>query len=468
LIANQKKNASFRSTLEYVLGKESATLIDTNMGGRTPRQLAAEFSAARRFRPNFKRACAHVVLSIPHRDTDHSLGSYHEHLDDEQYVALAHCWLKQMEFRGEGLHDSQYLIARHVDTRHEHIHIIASRIRMDGSVVPDSWDYRRSEVVVRQLEKEFGLEATPCSNSQVANRVREEHGIEATVSDRCALTRRQKHHDSGLPPVTRMLADAIDEAASDYPTVTQLIGRLQHQGITVHPQFSTRGNFKEAIAFELNGVKVAGWKLGKAYSFPGLLSKRGVSYDLERDLLALAAAAGGELIESFESVMGQNGQSLQSVQQPSKFDTANSFETANSDINLTQQQHKREDFSGYKEGMASVPKPRQIKNDSIEYSRVELVLPFVEEFFGAVEDGQQRVGTNYILKRFGDTRSVFAKDGRGEVLRLTGQEVEIAALEDHDVMLMQQAWSRWLVSKQLQEQKKPKKCSSKRDQGLEL
>lgn len=187
--------------------------------------------------------------------------------------------------------------------------------------MPDSWDYRRSEVVVRRIEKEFGLglEAAPCSNERVANRVREEHGIETTVSDRRrALTRKQKHHASGLPPVTQMLADAIDEAASDYPTVTQLIGRLQHQGITVYPQFSTLGLFKEAIAYELDGVKVAGWKLGKAYSFPGLQSKRGVSYDLERDLPALAAAVRGGLIEAFESAIEQNRQLLQSVQQQNK------------------------------------------------------------------------------------------------------------------------------------------------------
>lgn len=121
-----------------------------------------------------------------------------------------------------------------------------------------------------------------------------------------------------------------------------------------------------------------------------------------------------------------------------------------------------------KEGVASTPRHQQIKNNSIEFSRVELVLPIVEEFFKAISDGQQRVGTHYTLKRFGDTRSVFANDGRGEVLKLIGQEVEMAALEEHDVMIMQQAWSRWQEILQLQEQKKPKKCSSLRNQGLEL
>lgn len=300
MIVNQKKNASFRSTLEYVLGKEKSTLIDTNMGGETPRQLAAEFAAARRHRPNLKRACGHIIISIPHRSTDHLKGEYHEHLDDEEYVAIAHRWLKGMEFLGEGLSCSQYLIARHHDTLHEHIHIIASRIRMDGSVVSDSWDYRRSEVIVRQLEKEFSLEATPCSNSRVAPKV-EEKGISTTVADRRALSRKQKHHKSGKPPIKQQLAALIDEATASHPTVTELIGRLQREGVIIHPQFSTKGLFKEAIAFELDGVKVAGNKIGSAYSFPGLLRKRGVSYEPSRDMRALQAAAAGELVQLHET-----------------------------------------------------------------------------------------------------------------------------------------------------------------------
>jgi hypothetical protein len=293
-----------------VLGKEKSTIIDTNMGGDTSRQLAAEFAAARRLRPNLKRACGHIIISIPHREADDSTGEYHEHLDNDQYVELAHRWLKGMEFLGEELSCSQYLIARHHDTQHEHIHIIASRIRMDGSVVSDSWDYRRSEVIVRQLESEFNLEATPCSNERVAL-IATEQGIETTVSDRRAPTSKQKHHHSSQPTVKQRLASLIDEATQDNPTVKQLIGRLQHQGVKVFPQFSTRGLFKEAIAFEMDGVKVAGNKLGSAYSFPGLLRKRGVSYDSERDLPALQAASSGEVVPLEAEQLASTEQAIQ-------------------------------------------------------------------------------------------------------------------------------------------------------------
>ena len=307
MIANQLKNRSFRSTLEYVLGKEKATIIDGNMGGTTPRQLANEFAAARRLRPNLQRACGHIILAIPHRD------DYHETLDDDRFAEIAQSWLKNMGFLSNESANSQYIIARHRDTNHEHIHIIASRIRMDGSVVSDSWDYRRSEVVLRKLEEEFGLEPTPCSSDRVAAELKNKYDIDTTVSSRKAQTRKQKKHSSNKPPVTQLLADIIDQATQDSPTVTQLIGRLQQRGVIVHPQFSTLGNFKEAIpssfaqrllrrlvakgiAFEMDGVRVAGNKLGSCYSFPGLLKKRGVDYDPERDLPALVAAANGEMV----------------------------------------------------------------------------------------------------------------------------------------------------------------------------
>ena len=303
MIGKQFKNQSFRSTLEYVLGKEKATMIDSNMGGTTPVQLTREFGAARRFRPNLQRACAHVILSIPHRDVSHDKGEYHEHLEDEQYTEIAQHWLKSMKFLGDELNQSQYVVARHHDTNHEHIHIIASRIRMNGSVVPDSWDYRRSEVILRQLEKDYGLEAVSCSSDRVAQRVQEENGVETTVSNRHSQTQKQKHHSSNQPPITQLLADIIDAATKDQPTVTQLIQRLQQQGVVVHPQFNAVGLFKEAIAFEMNGVKIGGYKLGSAYSFPGLQKKRGVSYNPERDLPAIHSCRGKKQVEMPETTV---------------------------------------------------------------------------------------------------------------------------------------------------------------------
>ena len=295
MIVNQLKNKSFRTTAEYVLEKEKAELLDTNMLGATPRQMSMEVAAIRRMRPNLQHATLHVIFALPYRNDEEGNAVERENLADEQAIELVTKWREAMLVT-----NCLYFLARHSDRTHNHFHLVACRIRMDGSVVDDSWDYRRSEVVVRQLEKEFGLSATPCSNGRVAEKV-EEKGIETTIADRRAQTRKQKHHLSGKPPVKQQLAALIDEVTASHPTVTELIGRLQRSGVTVHPQFSSRGLFKEALAFELDGVKVAGNKIGSAYSFPGLVRKRGVQYEPDRDLPALFAARTGEVVQLHET-----------------------------------------------------------------------------------------------------------------------------------------------------------------------
>jgi hypothetical protein len=478
VIANQKKNASFRTTLEYVLEKEGNEIIDSNMGGTTARELAKEFGAARRLRPNLKRACGHIILSIPHRQADHEKGEYHEHLDDEQYAEVGRRWLEGMGFLGEGLHQSQYAIARHHDTDHEHIHIIASRIRMDGSVVPDSWDYRRSEVVVRQLEKEYGLEATPCSSERVAQKVEREYGIEATFGDRQAPTQRQKHHESGLPSVKQMLADTIDAATEDNPTMTQLIGRLQHEGIEIHPQFSTRGKFKEAVAYEWHNVRVAGHQLGKAYSFPGLQRRRGVNYDPVRDLPALQAAAVGQTIElpaeqlTVIPIAQPDWPSVPEVEMPEIED-----EQALAELTEDTLDQKSED------SMLANDELETTLIYEIQRQRAEEILAQAKILFKYVcrcrpqqvtegENFTQVEGKEYVLlqrhEESGErVQSVIAKDGRGEIIRRRGSQLELVKnLDEAEVQKWQQAAAQ--ANQVLERLEREMEAAKKKSRGFEL
>jgi Relaxase/Mobilisation nuclease domain len=290
LIPKIFKHGNFLPTLKYVLEKEGASIIGTNMNGSTPNELAREFSLAKRSNPQFKNACAHIILSIPHRSSEHLKGEYHEHLDDLQYTTVGKRFLEEMEYLGEGLHFSQYVIGRHTDREHEHIHIIASRIKMDATIVPDSWDYSRAEVAARKLEKEFGLEATPCSSEKVVQKL-QEIGIIASVSPtlRKPPTIKQLKHTSGKPPVVELIADAVDEACSDKPTFNQLVSRLKEKNIIVHPKLDNQDNIL-GIAYEMDGIKIAGYQIGKGYSFPGLQKYLGVVYGEQRQQQATVGA----------------------------------------------------------------------------------------------------------------------------------------------------------------------------------
>ena len=143
MIAKAIKGRGFRGVLAYDLGKEQARVIDTNMTGRTPRELAQEFGAVRKLRPGLGKAVLHVSLSA----------APGEQLSDAQWTQIAGRYLA-----GMGLDDNQYLLTRHADTRHEHVHLLVNRVRCDGGVASDSHDYRRQEVIMRAVERDFGLQ----------------------------------------------------------------------------------------------------------------------------------------------------------------------------------------------------------------------------------------------------------------------------------------------------------------------
>ena len=84
MIAKAVKGRGFRGALAYDLGKEEGQILDTNMAGEGIRQLAAEFGAIRKMRPNLERAVLHVSLSA-------ALG---EKLTDEQWTAVGRQYLE--------------------------------------------------------------------------------------------------------------------------------------------------------------------------------------------------------------------------------------------------------------------------------------------------------------------------------------------------------------------------------------
>jgi len=98
-----------------------------------------------RFMPSHittKKPVIHVSLN-PHPD---------DKLTDEQ---LSEIGQKYMERLGYG--SQPYMIFKHEDIDRQHIHIVSTRVRPDGTLVPDSFEKDRSNKIRRELEKEYNL-----------------------------------------------------------------------------------------------------------------------------------------------------------------------------------------------------------------------------------------------------------------------------------------------------------------------
>ncbi|MEB3210330.1 MAG: relaxase/mobilization nuclease domain-containing protein [Leptolyngbyaceae bacterium] len=254
MIGKQVKGTSFRGVLNYLHGKDGAQLLGGNVLGETPRAIAAEFRASRRQNLRVKKAVYHAALSLPKT----------ENLGDSQWLAIAQDYLQGMGFEG-----CQYVVYRHTDQDHDHVHIVASRIRLtDGKTVSDSWDYRRSEQVIRKLERDYQLEPV------VPSWEREKR---ASTTGECRFSER-----TGTASVREQLQGMLDEVTQNQPTMVEAIAQLQQRGVNVKVWY-TRAGQARGISYELDGVAFSGTKLGRAYTFPGLQKHRGVSYELERD-----------------------------------------------------------------------------------------------------------------------------------------------------------------------------------------
>ena len=258
MIGKQIKGTGFRGCLNYVLGKKGAALIGGTMCGQTPEELAAEEAIARQLRPNLKVAVFHATLSVASTERPEDSEE-----NDQRWLAIAADYMKTM-----GFDNNQYTVVKHSDTEHDHIHIVASRIRLDGSVVDDSWDYYTSQETIRQLEWNYNLETvTPSWETDKRAQTTGEH---------------RYLQSKGNKSVRVQLQDLIDEVTQDNLSMPEFVERLQQQGVEVQVRL-TRTGFSKGISYNLNGVAFSGTQLGKAYTFSGLQKHRGVSYDQQQD-----------------------------------------------------------------------------------------------------------------------------------------------------------------------------------------
>ena len=154
MIVKQIKGKGFYGCLKYVMEKAKAHFLDGNVYAFDGiRRMAREFRFQSSKNHRVQRVVYHATLSVPEEDKGK--------LNDVQWGDLGRRFLEKMNFSTNfddwDAPKVPYIIVRHHDKDHDHIHIVAGRVRSDGTCVSDSWDYRRGEKAVRELEIEFGL-----------------------------------------------------------------------------------------------------------------------------------------------------------------------------------------------------------------------------------------------------------------------------------------------------------------------
>lgn len=151
MVAKISLGSSLYGALSYngeKINKEKGRVLDTNKifnDGSGNIDIHRAFEDFKRWMPQHTRAektMMHISLN-PHPD---------DRLSEMQYTQLAHEYMEKMGFA-----EMPYIIVKHADIDRHHIHIVALRVRPDGSCISDRNNFYRSKEITRELERKYGL-----------------------------------------------------------------------------------------------------------------------------------------------------------------------------------------------------------------------------------------------------------------------------------------------------------------------
>jgi Relaxase/Mobilisation nuclease domain len=175
----------------------------------------------------------------------HTSLSFQDKLDSKQMLTIGKAWMKDM-----GLSNTQYVILRHNDTEHLHIHIIANRIDDEGKTISDSNNWKRSEAVCKQLTQRFNLTLLPSERNE-------------KKIDRDKLRGR----DLLKTDINRVIRQEIKNSRN----LENFADRMNKKGfqcsLRYNPDSSIRG-----ISFERGGIKIKASDIHKSLSAKNILA----------------------------------------------------------------------------------------------------------------------------------------------------------------------------------------------------
>ena len=437
MIGKIKKGKSFAGLTKYILEKEKAELLSTNLAGTTPQDFYRQLGVTRQLNPRVQFPVSHISISFASGERPQR-----ERLQQIVEGTLA----------GMGFDKNLYFAAIHNDRNHFHLHIAASRIHRDGECVSDWYDKRRLEKTLRNLEQQFDLAPVPCS-WEVSRSA-------PSTGQKRRMMREQQEFERGLrdgPPDKSMvekIQDAIDATVQPGMTITQFLNELDTAGVEAKVKVTGEG-IVQGISYSIDGVAFPGGKLGRndqSCTLSGL-QRRGVTFDLGRDAEAIATHADSN------SQRGDSNPAASLIPlmqcHPKNLSltlSASTIEALGCGGEVTNMEQKATvTVADNKEDVLVKPPDSAIvpSIEPIQWQLAEVILPYAKRAFNyslqhlshqvSQEDNLTKVeGQDYtiVCQQVGDDiiRSVIALDEREEILRTRNGDLEmVVSLTDADL-----------------------------------
>lgn len=250
-----KRGKSFAGVVQYALKpgahhKSDPVVIGGNMLGGSALELIAEFDGTKQLRPDVQKPVWHNSLRLP--DT--------ESLSNDQWVTIADDYMKRMGF--SDTHLRCYVL--HDDQAGQHIHIIASRIDLNGGKLYLGRNENLiSTRIIGELEIAHGLTLTKTASSIAPKQPKRK---------RISRNEQMLSERTGVPCPKKSLQQIIDKSLADTPDLLTFTKRLEEAEVSWTANIASTGKMN-GFSFSYRDIAFKASQLGKSYSWANLSNR---------------------------------------------------------------------------------------------------------------------------------------------------------------------------------------------------
>ncbi len=147
MIAKLSKGAGFGGLVNYandIKQKDTNVIASDGVSLTDNKTIATSFKLQSCGNPKVKKYVGHAMLSFSPKDKPL--------LTDAFVARIAKDYLRRM-----GIVNTQFVIFRHHDQPHDHVHIVYNRVDNDGHEIATDTNFRKSAAITQGLTREYGL-----------------------------------------------------------------------------------------------------------------------------------------------------------------------------------------------------------------------------------------------------------------------------------------------------------------------
>ena len=147
MIAKIHTGNNFGGLVNYandIVKKDTVVVASFGVSLASNATITASFKAQAKARPGVKNFVGHISLSFSPSDKDK--------VNNDLMAQIAREYMRRM-----GIVKTQFVVFRHQDQPHPHVHIVYNRINNEGDAITGDCNFRKSATITKALTREYGL-----------------------------------------------------------------------------------------------------------------------------------------------------------------------------------------------------------------------------------------------------------------------------------------------------------------------